>query len=112
MSERPYQPFYKPYGMSDEEYLYECRIAAEKLAEWEQEQIKEESMKPITTNDIIDELEQVYNDEEFKAILEKYPHRILVSLNFRIDGQTYVPSNKIGGNWVLNNYDGKLDEEC
>ena len=38
MSERPYQPFYKPYGMTDEEYEYEKRIAAEKLAEWEQEQ--------------------------------------------------------------------------
>uniref|UniRef100_A0A6M3L0E5 Uncharacterized protein n=1 Tax=viral metagenome TaxID=1070528 RepID=A0A6M3L0E5_9ZZZZ len=38
MSERPYQPFYKPYGMSDEEYEYEKRIAAEKLEQWEQEQ--------------------------------------------------------------------------
>lgn len=38
MSERPYQPFYKPYGMTDEEYEYEKRIAAEKLQQWEQEQ--------------------------------------------------------------------------
>jgi len=38
MSGRPYQPFYKPYGMTDEEYENEKRIAAEKLAEWEQEQ--------------------------------------------------------------------------
>jgi hypothetical protein len=38
MSERPYQPFYKPYGMTDEEYEYEKRIAAEKLEQWEQEQ--------------------------------------------------------------------------
>lgn len=38
MSERPYQPFYKPYGMTDEEYEYEQRIAAEKLEQWEQEQ--------------------------------------------------------------------------
>ena len=38
MNEKPYQPFYKPYGMTDEEYEYEKRIAAEKLAEWEQEQ--------------------------------------------------------------------------
>lgn len=43
MSERPYQPFYKPYGMTDEEYEYEKRIAAEKLAEWEWEQEQNES---------------------------------------------------------------------
>ena len=36
--EKPYVPFYKPYGMSDEEYQYEVEMAQEKLAEWEQEQ--------------------------------------------------------------------------
>lgn len=36
--ERPYVPFYKPYGMTDEEYEYEVRIAEQRLAEWEAEQ--------------------------------------------------------------------------
>ena len=35
--ERPYVPFYKPYGMTDEEYEYEVRIAEQRLAEWEAE---------------------------------------------------------------------------
>lgn len=35
--ERPYVPFYKPYGMTDEEYEYEVRIAKQRLAEWEAE---------------------------------------------------------------------------
>lgn len=34
--EKPYVPFYKPDGMSDEEYQYEIHIAEQKLAEWEQ----------------------------------------------------------------------------
>lgn len=33
--EKPFVPFYKPYGMSDEEYMYEVRIAEQRLAEWE-----------------------------------------------------------------------------
>ena len=43
--EKPYVPFYKPYGMTDEEYEYEVRIAEQRLAEWEaeQEQIKNSS---------------------------------------------------------------------
>lgn len=36
--EKPYVPFYKPYGMTDEEYEYEVRIAEQRLAEWEAEQ--------------------------------------------------------------------------
>lgn len=42
MNEKPYVPFYKPYGMSDEEYQYEVAQAEKRLAkwEWEQEQIK------------------------------------------------------------------------
>ena len=35
-------PFYKPYGMSDEEYHHEINIAEQKSAEWEQEQLQEE----------------------------------------------------------------------
>lgn len=35
--ERPYVPFYKPYGMTDEEYEYEVKIAEQRLAEWEEE---------------------------------------------------------------------------
>lgn len=35
--EKPYVPFYKPYGMTDEEYVYEVRIAEQKLAIWEAE---------------------------------------------------------------------------
>jgi methionyl-tRNA synthetase len=43
MNEPPYIPFYKPYGMSDEEYLYEIHLAEQKYAEWEskQETLKE-----------------------------------------------------------------------
>lgn len=52
MSERPYQPFYKPYSMSDEEYAYECNLASERLQQWELEQseqqmIEEEMQKEI-----------------------------------------------------------------
>ena len=35
--EEPYVPFYKPYGMTDEEYDYEVRIAEQRHAEWEAE---------------------------------------------------------------------------
>ena len=51
---KPYVPFYKPYGMSDEEYEHEVRIAEQKLAEWEAEQeylrqMQEELQKdPVT----------------------------------------------------------------
>lgn len=40
--EEPYIPFYKPYGMTDEEYSYEVAQAKQRHAEWdaEQEQIK------------------------------------------------------------------------
>jgi hypothetical protein len=38
MSEKPYVPFYKPYGMSDEEYQHEVKLAESKLEEWEYDQ--------------------------------------------------------------------------
>jgi len=38
MNEQPYIPFYKPYGMSDEEYQYEVKLAEQKLVEWQFEQ--------------------------------------------------------------------------
>lgn len=47
MEEAPYIPFYKPYGMSDEEYEYEVRIAEIKYQEWLLQ--IEELNKPITT---------------------------------------------------------------
>jgi hypothetical protein len=34
MSEPPYVPFYKPYGMSDEEYYCRVRQAEEAYEEW------------------------------------------------------------------------------
>jgi len=43
MRERPFVPFYKPYGMSDEEYQYELDLANQRLAEWEEEQQLEEA---------------------------------------------------------------------
>lgn len=36
--ENPYVPFYRPYGMSEEEYNHEVQIAEQKLAEWQQMQ--------------------------------------------------------------------------
>jgi len=41
MSDEPYIPFYKPYGMSDEEYQHEVRIAEQKHNEWEEGQHEE-----------------------------------------------------------------------
>ncbi len=32
--ERPYQPFYKPYGMGDDEYAHEKSLASKKEDEW------------------------------------------------------------------------------
>jgi hypothetical protein len=32
--EEPYIPFYKPYGMSDEEYAYEVRLAENRHDQW------------------------------------------------------------------------------
>ena len=45
--EEPYIPFYKPYGMSDEEYEYEVRIAEQKYQEWLDEQIEQEIKNEI-----------------------------------------------------------------
>lgn len=52
-SNRPYVPFYKPYGMSDEEYQYELKLAQEKLEEWEAEQdrLRQERDEEIKSND-------------------------------------------------------------
>jgi len=39
MSEdKPYVPFYKPYGMTDEEYQDEVRKAQKRLEDWKVEQ--------------------------------------------------------------------------
>lgn len=38
MNEKPYVPFYKPYGMSDEEFNQEVSMAEQRLSEWEEEQ--------------------------------------------------------------------------
>ncbi len=38
MNEKPLIPFYKPYGMSDEEFQQEVALATQRLAEWEEEQ--------------------------------------------------------------------------
>lgn len=35
--EKPYVPFYKPYGMSDEEYESELKQAEQRLSQWEAE---------------------------------------------------------------------------
>lgn len=49
--ERPYVPFYKPYGMTDEEYEYEVAIAEQRLAEWEAENEEGEiTWKEITSH--------------------------------------------------------------
>ena len=44
-------PFYKPYGMTDEEYEYEVAIAEQRLAEWEAENEEGEiTWKEITSH--------------------------------------------------------------
>lgn len=41
MLEEPFIPFYKPYGMSDEEYEKEVKLAEERHAEWEEQNLQE-----------------------------------------------------------------------
>ena len=41
MSDEPYIPFYKPYGMTDEEYQHEVQQAQKRHAEWEADQESE-----------------------------------------------------------------------
>lgn len=53
--EKPYVPFYKPYGMSDEEYEHEVKIAEQRLANWEYEN-KQNNMKNIKYEDLACEL--------------------------------------------------------
>lgn len=48
--EPPYQPYYKPYGMSDEEYSYELELAAKKLEEWEQSNTALESLRSLLSS--------------------------------------------------------------
>lgn len=47
MNEPPYVPYYKPYGMSDEEYNYEVTKAQKAYDDWEYEQwlIEQENEK-------------------------------------------------------------------
>lgn len=45
MSDEPYIPFYKPYGMTDEEFQHEVEIAKEKHAEWESQVIQEDKIE-------------------------------------------------------------------
>jgi len=54
MSERPYQPYYKPYGMGDEEYDYERRLALRRLEEWEYEQYLLEAEEQEIKRSVID----------------------------------------------------------
>lgn len=49
--EKPYVPFYKPYGMSDEEYEHEVKIAEQRLANWEYEN-EQNNMKNIKYVDL------------------------------------------------------------
>ena len=63
-------------------------------------------MQPITRNDIIEELEKVKTDKEFKEILKKYPSRIFVNYEIKIDHAKYCS----GDNWCLDNNTGGLDE--
>lgn len=44
---KPYVPFYKPLGMSDETYRQEVHKAEQRLAEWEQmqEQMKYDQLR-------------------------------------------------------------------
>lgn len=53
--EKPYVPFYKPYGMTDEEYEYEVRQAEQRVAEWEAEQ---EQIKISSNTGLCDSLQQ------------------------------------------------------
>jgi hypothetical protein len=48
--EKPFVPFYKPYGMSDEEFEYEVKIAEQKLSEWEDHQ---EELRKSCTHEFI-----------------------------------------------------------
>jgi hypothetical protein len=69
-------------------------------------QLKRYKMQPITRNDIIEELERVKTDKEFKEVLKKYPSRIFVSYEIKIDHDKYCS----GDNWCLDNNTGGLDE--
>lgn len=41
MSEEPFVPFYKPYGMTDEEYQHEVMLAQQRLEEYQAKQQEE-----------------------------------------------------------------------
>lgn len=67
MSEEPYIPFYKPYGMTDEEYRYEVKKAEERHAEWEAWQDEQiEQMLKHTEGHVIngDDMDWIVNCPE------------------------------------------------
>ena len=78
MSERPYQPFYIPYGMSEEEYEYKKRIARQKLAEWEQE------LEEALENSEITVIIKKENEMENESIKDKKRRANLLSINDKI----------------------------
>ena len=80
MSERPYQPFYIPYGMSEEEYEYKKRIARQKLAEWEQELELEEALENSEITAIIKQENEMKNE----SIKDKKQRADLLSINDEI----------------------------
>jgi site-specific DNA-methyltransferase (adenine-specific) len=82
--EKPYIPFYKPYGMTDEEYQYEVELAQQKLAEWEQEQdnsvpFEAVVIPPTNTIENIDCMEMLKKcpDKHFDLAIVDPPYGIL-----------------------------------
>jgi len=56
-------------------------------------------MQPINTFDIQQELEQkVEGHDDLAIFASKYPTRVLITLNFQIDGKEYKPS----GSYFIN----------
>jgi hypothetical protein len=60
--EKPYIPFYKPYGMSDEEYQHEINIAEQRYAEWEQEQAEEQARAEDEESDLTEDQKIIKTD--------------------------------------------------
>jgi DNA gyrase/topoisomerase IV subunit A len=95
MKEPPYQPFYKPYGMSDEQYAYECELAKQKLAEWEQEQMEDEMNEKLREkcwyNDCINEIREEDKSlkKETAKLCEKH-NREFIKLTDRKVGEELI----------------------
>ena len=73
--ERPYVPFYKPYGMTDEEYSYEVRKAEQRLDEWEaqmEEAKKEAEEVCFTCKKPMDATEHNYGTEDMLCCIHCY----------------------------------------